>query len=137
MKIHDLRNSTSPTQPYANGDIVIYDNRPDMATVAQIRGNGNKPQFHLIDIVYHSVADIIISTGGEWCEPCHDAGKLRFATSWETSNRGDLFIDRYLCPTCAHERERQEHEDAVWYSQQEIADYHRTVDDMLAGTGRM
>ena len=135
MKIYDTRNGKSAPST-THGDIVIYDNRPGFANVAQIRGNGNRQQLWLLNVVSNDEADMMLSIG-EWCEPCYEADKRVPAVSWETSNRGDLFIDRYLCPTCAHERERQEHEDAVWYSQQEIADYQRTVDDMLAGTGRI
>ena len=134
MKIHDMRNGKSAPSDF--GDIVIYDNRPGFANVAQIRGNGNRQQLWLLNVVSDDEADMMLQIS-EWCEPCHDAGKFEPAVSYETSNRGDLFTDCYRCVSCTHERNKQEHEDAVWYSQQEIADYQRTLADFEAGTGRI
>ena len=134
MKIYDTRNGKSaPGSDF--GDFIIYNstNRPGFATVAQIRGNGNRPQLHLLNIVSDSEADMMLQIN-EWCEPCHEAGKLQPAVSFETSNRGDLFIDRHLCISCTHDRNRQEHKDAVWLA---YNDYQDTLHGFEAGTGRI
>ena len=135
--IHDLRNGNTPRSRYQYGDTVIYDNRPGAVNVAQVRGDGNRPQLHLIDIVTEAQAQATLDTGGDWCEDCDATGRQRLATTIVTEQRGRDFYDRMLCDSCEQdrrERARQEHEDAAWLA---LNDYRETLADALARTGRV
>ena len=77
---------------------------------------------------------VLLPFEGEQCEPCHSNGQQRPAAGFVTSRRGDLFIDQHLCASCLDDRNRQEHEDAVWLA---YNDYQDTLHGFEAGTGRI
>jgi hypothetical protein len=58
--IHDLRNNRPPQCQYQHGDIVIYYDGPFTVNVAQVRGDGNRPQLHFIAQVDDKTAQGII-----------------------------------------------------------------------------
>ena len=137
MKIHDLRKTGKMENPQI-GDIVIWPQvrvePTGLYEVARLVGDHRKAyRSWYIATVGPDEADMMIDIN-EWCEPCHDNGKLQPAVSFETSNHGDLFTDCYRCISCTHDRNRQEHEDAVWLA---YNDYQDTLHGFEAGTGRM